>query len=264
MNGMSRRAQGVVDAVKRSRFADADRESVRAKLKAKIAAGALAGAGAGAAALPAKAAALTPGIVAKVGGAGLTWKLVVVGTVLGAVGLGVVARVGTTSEVRGPSDSAATVAAVAPVATPVVSFEVPPGASSSADSTRPAASALPAETQPAAQRPPVAPSPGKPATPRARSSASIAAELALLRRAQEALRAGDSDRSLAMIDELVAQHPTGALREERTAARVLALCAAGRTKEARALGQQFVARSPQSVQVARMKASCAFAPPTRP
>jgi hypothetical protein len=81
----------------------------------------------------------------------------------------------------------------------------------------------------------------------------------LLRDAQHALKRGDGAAALARLDELADRHPDGVLREERLAARVLGLCAAGRPDEARAEGRRFVAEYPGSIQVERVRASCAFA-----
>jgi outer membrane protein assembly factor BamD (BamD/ComL family) len=101
---------------------------------------------------------------------------------------------------------------------------------------------------------------GSPTAKPSADAASIAAEVALMQRAQSALAAGDSARSLEALDALSARHPDGVLREEREAARVLALCASGRVDEARALGQRFLAQTPNSVQAARVRGSCAFTP----
>jgi hypothetical protein len=89
-------------------------------------------------------------------------------------------------------------------------------------------------------------------------ASSLMEETALLREAQEALKEGDAAKSLAAVDALAARHPQGMLREERLAARVLALCASGRVEEARAEGQRFVAEMPRSIQAERVRASCAF------
>jgi hypothetical protein len=91
-------------------------------------------------------------------------------------------------------------------------------------------------------------------------ASSLTEETALLREAQAALKEGDAAKSLAAVDALAARHPQGLLREERLAARVLALCAAGRVEEARVEGQRFVAEMPRSIQAERVRASCAFAP----
>jgi outer membrane protein assembly factor BamD (BamD/ComL family) len=100
---------------------------------------------------------------------------------------------------------------------------------------------------------PAAP-PEIPAPPRS----SLHEETTLLREAEIALARGDGATALRRLDELAARQPGGVLREERMAARVLALCAAGRTEEARREGEHFVAAMPASIQVPRVKGSCAF------
>jgi hypothetical protein len=90
------------------------------------------------------------------------------------------------------------------------------------------------------------------------ASSTLAEELALLRDAQAALREQDFNGSLAKLDEMAAHHPNGVLREERMAARVIALCAAGRRDEARVEADRFLRTMPHSVQTGRVRASCAF------
>ncbi len=94
--------------------------------------------------------------------------------------------------------------------------------------------------------------PPAPAMPR------LAEEVALLGRAQAALRDGAAPRALALLDEHAARFPEGALRQERAATRVLALCAIGRPDEASVEARSFLASSPASPLAARVRASCAF------
>lgn len=100
---------------------------------------------------------------------------------------------------------------------------------------------------------PVPRAPAPPATPAPASSLEV--ETALLARAQAELRAGHPDRALATLDD--AELKGGVLREEQRAGRVLALCAAGRTSEARAEAARFLAESPQSPMAERVRSSCA-------
>lgn len=81
-------------------------------------------------------------------------------------------------------------------------------------------------------------------------------ELALLRDAKSALDRGDADKALAALDEHAKTYPNGVLTEERGATRVLALCAAGRTGEARLSAQDFLAKYPRSPSAARVRGSC--------
>jgi hypothetical protein len=85
---------------------------------------------------------------------------------------------------------------------------------------------------------------------------SIGEETALLMGAQTAIREGDSARALALLDEHARRFPTGMLAEERDASRVLALCAAGRTSEARELAGKFLAAHPRSPAASRVRNSC--------
>jgi len=82
-------------------------------------------------------------------------------------------------------------------------------------------------------------------------------ETKLLREAQTSLGAGDAAAALARLDELGTRHPDGLLREERLAARIVALCAAGRIAEARREAERFLAEAPLSIHAARVRASCA-------
>jgi hypothetical protein len=82
--------------------------------------------------------------------------------------------------------------------------------------------------------------------------------MALLREAQDAVRDGDPSAALDRLDDLGARFPEGQLREERMAARVLALCAAGRAPEARAEAERLLGEAPGSVHAGRVRASCAF------
>lgn len=136
------------------------------------------------------------------------------------------------------------------------------------------AAPLPVEPSgPAAATPTVDPKSAEPPTRATRrhgprsaptSATSLDEELVLMRSAQQALKRGDGATALAELDALAAKHPDGVLREERLAARVLALCAAGRVDEARAAGRRFLDEMPGSVQGDRVRASCAFASPGAP
>jgi hypothetical protein len=92
--------------------------------------------------------------------------------------------------------------------------------------------------------------------------AALAGEVALLERTERAIRKADAPLALALLAELDQKFPEAALPEERGAARVLASCAAsaaGNSHErsvARALAQDFVARSPASVYATRIRRSC--------
>lgn len=116
----------------------------------------------------------------------------------------------------------------------------------------PASDADLAMAQAALDEPPSAPSPEQSV-----GKSSLGAELALLRQAQEALRDGDSAETLHLLGELDATFPAGVLSAERDALRVVALCAAERTAEAKVFGERFRKQHPGSPYAARVDASCA-------
>ena len=103
---------------------------------------------------------------------------------------------------------------------------------------------------------------GTPERPRASRAAaavtadSIRAERALLATAHAALRDGDAGAALAILDTHADRFPRGALAEERTAARVRALCAAGRRTDAAAIRDHFLKRWPRSVHADRVRGDC--------
>ena len=82
------------------------------------------------------------------------------------------------------------------------------------------------------------------------------AEVALMRDAQVALRAGNAPRALRLVDEHAQRYPFGALAEEREALRVFALCDLGRTAEAGAEATIFLSAHPQSPIADRVRSSC--------
>jgi hypothetical protein len=92
-------------------------------------------------------------------------------------------------------------------------------------------------------------------------TSTLEVELALLRGAKKALDDGDATRALSLLDEHQRRFPAGVLVEERAATRVLALCAAGRTAEARSSATDFLARYPRSPSAPRVRASCGASSP---
>jgi hypothetical protein len=88
------------------------------------------------------------------------------------------------------------------------------------------------------------------------SEPSLQDQLERLRAAQLELRAGHGDRALALLDDHFAGPGTGALEEERRAARVLALCQLGRLDEAHAEAARFLKTSPSSPLAARVREAC--------
>jgi hypothetical protein len=78
--------------------------------------------------------------------------------------------------------------------------------------------------------------------------------------ADDALRRGDHDTALRLLGELDARFPEGALAPERAAERVFALCAAGRTDEARQASNDFFRRQSVGPLAARVRAACIKTP----
>ena len=75
--------------------------------------------------------------------------------------------------------------------------------------------------------------------------ATLATEIGLLEQAREALRQGDAARAASLLDGYDAAHGT-ALTAEATLLRIEVLSAQGRSEQARALAQRFVAENPNS------------------
>lgn len=116
---------------------------------------------------------------------------------------------------------------------------VPPSPSASAKPADPARSATPAK--------------------KARvTSAKLAEELELLKRARAALRSGDAMHSLSLLEDYRNELRGTALRAEATLLHIEALSQAGRTADARAVAQRFVADNPHNPLADRARA---FVPP---
>ncbi len=141
---------------------------------------------------------------------------------------------------------------VAPIAPPSA-LPVAPASAAPAASTASTASASASVSALASNAPPSAPA--APAVSTASTDA-IDRELGLIREAQLALQSGNGARALVLLDEHARRFPAGSLGEEREAARVFALCSLGRTSEARAAADRFLAAFPRSPQAARVRSSC--------
>lgn len=100
---------------------------------------------------------------------------------------------------------------------------------------------------------------GRPVDPQkvpARAGDGLAEEVALLSRAETELRAGRPAKALLALAEHQRKFPRGALAEERTAARIQALCALGRNDEANAQLRQLMHISPNSAHEERARQAC--------
>jgi hypothetical protein len=99
--------------------------------------------------------------------------------------------------------------------------------------------------------------------PGVQRGAAVAEEARLLRDADRALRSGDAEAALALLEQHERAHPGGTLVEERAAERVFALCAGGRLTEARSAAARFLEQYPRSPLAERVRATCAGPTPTR-
>jgi hypothetical protein len=97
--------------------------------------------------------------------------------------------------------------------------------------------------------------------PPAPSQQTLEEELPLLQSAQEALRLGDTDRALSLLDAHAKRFPAGALAEERRAAHALAACRKPGDPAARAEAQAFLRNSPSSPLVESVRKACSLAKP---
>jgi hypothetical protein len=239
MNELSPRGRTLVAAARSDDPKASDRARVRAALAARLGAAAFA---------PPPAPAPAP--VASAGAALGAGKAAITGALAVAFAVAIGSRY---APAPAPAPSAA-LTAPAPIAAsvPAPSFAAPPEVSASAV-VAPAPVDLPRVAKDRAP-PPAA---SARATPSRANS--LTDETEGLRRAQEALNAADANAAIAQLDDLARRHPDGLLREERLAARVLALCAAGRADEARREAERLLAEVPGSIQAARVRASCAFA-----
>jgi hypothetical protein len=84
----------------------------------------------------------------------------------------------------------------------------------------------------------------------------LAQEVAILSRAGTELHSGRAAAALRALDEHQKKFPAGLLTQERTAARIQALCALGRMTEADAELARLARSSPESPHEARARQAC--------
>ena len=204
------------------RPSDADRERVFQALLPRLGAG-----------LGAGAAMSTPSTAPAAASGGIAIKVAAAIVVIGVAGGGLFLALRTEPPPARPAATAPVPSAAAPRA----SIERVPESSPSAvprtevtEKRAPAASSRPAD--------------------------SLAEEVAILSEASAALHAGRPAVALKALDEHRRKFPRGALGQERTSARIQALCALGRTKEARAELARLARTSPNSPHVARARKAC--------
>jgi len=85
----------------------------------------------------------------------------------------------------------------------------------------------------------------------------LQAETADLQQAQAALRSGDTGSALRLLSAQDTTYRSGVLQQERSAARVLALCQSGSVAAARAEAARFEKRWPNSPLTSRVRSACA-------
>ena len=96
----------------------------------------------------------------------------------------------------------------------------------------------------------------RPGTPSAVNPPSLVDESRGLAAVQTALGAHDAHRALALLDAQDRDYRAGSLGQERSAARVLALCMAGRKVEALAAKDRFISSYPGSPLIRRVSSAC--------
>ena len=234
----------------------ADRARVKRALMRSIAAGGVLSA---ASAKPAAAKGAAVNAAGKTISLGLSGKLIGAAVLVGALGAGIaVAR----SRGESPAAPLPAPAAAEPLVESAAPIEAPPSGplASASDAPAPPTSAMPRDdvSNPAPKGLPRAPARSLPAP-----AASVAGEDPLViatRRMREvngALQAGNPEKAIALLDE---PSDSGELREERAAARVLALCKLGKHEEASAAAAAFLRDSPRSPLADRVRAGCPAVP----
>lgn len=81
-------------------------------------------------------------------------------------------------------------------------------------------------------------------------------ELKVLRASRAALDRGDAAQAVALLDQHDLRFPRGPLRQERLATRVLALCALGNQRDARATASELLQLAPHAPYMTRLRRSC--------
>jgi hypothetical protein len=81
-------------------------------------------------------------------------------------------------------------------------------------------------------------------------------EVELMGRARAALGRNDASQALALLEEHAKKFPRGTLGPERDASRIMALCALGRTQQAKTHATKFMRKHPRSALTARVRRTC--------
>jgi len=137
----------------------------------------------------------------------------------------------------------------------------PPAAGGAAEATAPREGDPFAHARFSARAAPGAPSSAPDASgaaeaARAPAASGIDEEIAALREAQEALRAGKPADAVRVLDHYQASHAGTALEEERSAARIVAACQASVASRSTADAERFLRERPDSPLGERVRAAC--------
>lgn len=84
----------------------------------------------------------------------------------------------------------------------------------------------------------------------------LSEEMTLLKQAKLALSRGDATRSLTLLDQHAERFPRGALRQERDALRVVALCEEGELARGREAASRFLQEHAGAALAERVRAAC--------
>jgi hypothetical protein len=225
---LSPEAQELVSAVKRAYLpGEADRARVLEALRGRLG----------------DAAVLGEGMVRSSIGARRFWSPASGFTVAGLLALG--GGVLWLALRAGPGSTAAPPRAESPIVAPP-SLPSVTEAPASVTSEAPPESVAPPATQPSVARP----------MPPRRGRDALAEEVAIMSRAETDLHGGHPESALKALAEHERKFGNGVLAEERTAARIQALCALGRTAEADAQLTRLVSNSPNSPHTERALRAC--------
>jgi hypothetical protein len=94
--------------------------------------------------------------------------------------------------------------------------------------------------------------------PRGRVGSTLEQELPILQSAQEALRAGDTDRALAVLESHARRFPDGMLAPERRAVHAMAVCRKVGRSAGLAEAEAFLRDAPFSPLAPRVRAVCSL------
>ena len=184
-----------------------------------------------------------------------TTKIVSIAVVAGAVSAAGIWALRSPEPASRASGTAVSVAGVAGQAAP--QSRVLPAASAN-EAPLASADAVPSQLGPNVNR-----SVPRPSALAASSGAQVAEapdqlreETQELRQAQQALRSGNVELALKLLSQQDQTFRRGVLQEERSAARVLALCQSGQKDRARTEAARFEQRWPKSALLARVRSSC--------